>query len=151
MISRLKRDIQGSIATLSYAAQKWTSSYFGFANKCTALCFSQAIVSAAPIAEIIDLNCFYMGLKSDNMAGVSTSLKCVITLAVVFGILYVLISPLPEMDAAFSGKSALSYFVLITQAILGLYFLVLLMRFRPIDWNETAHGDVLELICVRLC
>ena len=85
------------------------------------------------------------------MTGVSTSLKCVITLAVVFGILYVLISPLPEMDAAFSGKSAVTYFILVTQALLGLYFLTLLMRFRPIDWNATAHGDVLKMICVRIC
>jgi hypothetical protein len=85
------------------------------------------------------------------MTGVSTSLKCAITLAVVFGILYVLISPLPEMDAAFSGKSAVSHFILVTQALLGLYFLTLLMRFRPIDWNATAHVDVLKMICVRLC
>lgn len=85
------------------------------------------------------------------MAGVSSSLKCVITLAVVFGILYVLISPLPELDATFSGKTALTYFILVTQALLGLFFLTLLMRFRPIDWNATAHGDVLKLICVRLC
>jgi Na+/citrate or Na+/malate symporter len=85
------------------------------------------------------------------MAGVSTFLKCAITLAVVFGILYVLISPLPEMDADFSGKSAITYFILVTQALLGLYFLTLLMRFRPIDWNATAHGDVLKMICVRLC
>ena len=85
------------------------------------------------------------------MTRVSTPLKRVITLAVVFGILYVLISPLPEMDAAFSGKSALSHFILITQALFGLYFVTLLMRFRPIDWNATAHGDVLKMICVRLC
>ena len=85
------------------------------------------------------------------MTGVSTSLKCAITLAVVVGILYVLISPLPEMDAAFSGKSAVTYSILLTQALLGLYFLTLLMRFRPIDWNATAHGDVLKMICVRLC
>jgi hypothetical protein len=85
------------------------------------------------------------------MTGVSTSLKCVITLAVVFGILYVLISPLPEMDATFSGKSALTHFILVTQALLGLFILTLLMRFRPTDWNASAHGDVLKLICVRLC
>jgi len=82
---------------------------------------------------------------------VSTALKCAITLAVVFGILYVLISPLPEMDAAFSGKSAATHFILVTQALLGLYFLVLLMHFRPINWNSTAYGDVLKMICVRLC
>jgi hypothetical protein len=85
------------------------------------------------------------------MTAVSTSLKCAIALAVVFGILYVLISPLPEMDAAFSGKSAVTHFILVTQALLGLYFLTLLMRFRPVDWNATAHGDVLKMICVRLC
>jgi hypothetical protein len=85
------------------------------------------------------------------MAGVSTALKCAITLAVVFGILYVLISPLPEMDAAFSGKSTISHFILVAQALLGLYFLTLLIRFRPLDWNATAHGDVLKMICVRLC
>jgi len=75
----------------------------------------------------------------------------VIALAVVFGILYVMISPLPEMDAAFSGKSAATNFIFVTQALLGLYFLVLLMHFRPVAWNSTAHGDVLKMICVRLC
>ena len=85
------------------------------------------------------------------MAGVSTPLKSVITLAVVFGILYVLISPLPEMDAAFSGKSALASFILVTQALLGLSFLAVLMHFRPMDSNIPAYGDVLKMICVRLC
>ena len=85
------------------------------------------------------------------MAGVSTSLKCAITLAAVFGILYVLISPLPEMDATFSGKSALTHFILVTQAFLGLFFFAFVMRFRSLDWNATAHGDFLNLICVRLC
>jgi hypothetical protein len=85
------------------------------------------------------------------MADVYTFLKYAITLAVVFGILYVLISPLPEMDAALSGKSTASHFILITQALLGLSFFVLLMRFRPIDRNSTAYGDVLKMSCVRLC
>lgn len=85
------------------------------------------------------------------MRSVSTSLKCVVSLAVVFGIFYVLISPLPEVDATFSGKSALSHFILITHALLGLFFLAFLVRFRPIEWIATAHGDVLKMICVRLC
>jgi hypothetical protein len=85
------------------------------------------------------------------MADVSTFLKYAITLAVVFGILYVLISPLPEMDAAFSGKSAANHFFLVTQALLGFSFLVLLMHFRPMDRNSTAYGNVLKMICVRLC
>ena len=67
--------------------------------------------------------------KSDNMRCVSTSLKCVLTLAVVFGILYVLISPLPEVDATFSGKFALSHFILITHAFLGLFFLTFFSAF----------------------
>lgn len=85
------------------------------------------------------------------MATVSTTLKCVISLAVVFGILYVLISPLPEVDATFSGKSALNFFIFVTHAFLGLFFLTFLVRFRPIDTAGTFHGDVLDLICVRLC
>jgi hypothetical protein len=82
---------------------------------------------------------------------VSTSLKCVISLAVVFGILYVLISPLPEVDATFSGKSAFSYFILVTHALLGLFFFSFLVRFRPLEWIATVHADVLKMICVRLC
>jgi hypothetical protein len=82
---------------------------------------------------------------------VSTSLKCVICLAVVFGILYVLISPLPEVDATFSGKSSFSYFILVTHAFLGLFFFMFLARFRPLEWTAASQTDVLEMICVRLC
>ena len=85
------------------------------------------------------------------MIVVSTSLKCVVSLALVFGILYVLISPLPEVDATFSGKSALSNFILVTHAFLGLFFLTFLVRFSPIAWITHARGDVLNMICVRLC
>jgi len=85
------------------------------------------------------------------MTDVSTSLKCVISLVVVFGILYVLISPLPEVDATFSGKTALSYFILITHSLLGLFFFTFLVRFRPLEWIASAHGNVLKMICVRLC
>lgn len=97
------------------------------------------------------LNCFKQRWKSDNIAPVSSTLKCVISFAVVFGILYVLISPLPEMDAAFSGKSFLSFFFLVTYAFLGLFFFTFLMRFRPTDNATTFHPNVLDLICVRLC
>jgi hypothetical protein len=85
------------------------------------------------------------------MAGVSSTLKYVISLMVVCGILYVLISPLPEVDATFSGKSSLSFFVLVTHAFLGLFFLTFLMHFRPTDSAATHHANVLDLICVRLC
>ncbi|HWF02181.1 MAG TPA: hypothetical protein VHA06_00760 [Candidatus Angelobacter sp.] len=85
------------------------------------------------------------------MAGVSTFLKCIITFAVVFGILYVLISPLPEMDATLSGKSFLSYFVLVTHAFLGLFFFTFLVRLFPVEWIANPRRDVLKMICVRLC
>lgn len=85
------------------------------------------------------------------MADVSISLKCVISLVVVFGILYVLISPLPEVDATFSGKTALSYFILITHSLLGLFFFTFLVRFRPLEWIAYARGNVLNMICERLC
>jgi hypothetical protein len=85
------------------------------------------------------------------MADVSSSLKCVISFAVVCGILYVLISPLPEMDATFSGKSAVSYFFLVTHAFLGLFILSFFVRLCPDDLFAASHGDVLNMICVRLC
>lgn len=85
------------------------------------------------------------------MAAVSAGLKCAISLTLVFGILYVLISPLPEMDAAFSGKSALNFFVLVTHAFLGLFFLAFLVCFRPSNPAAASQCDVLDLICVRLC
>ena len=85
------------------------------------------------------------------MTSVSSTLKYIISLIVVCGILYVLISPLPEVDATFSGKSSLSFFVLVTHAFLGLFFLTLLMHLRPTDSAATHHANVLDLICVRLC
>jgi len=85
------------------------------------------------------------------MSIVSTRLKCVLSFAVVFGILYVLISQLPEMDATYSGKTILSHFILVTHAFLGLFFLTFLVRSRPTEWIANPHGDVLNMICVRLC
>jgi hypothetical protein len=85
------------------------------------------------------------------MANVSSALKCVISLVVVFGILYLLISPLPEVDSTFSKKSALSYFILITHSLLVLFLFTFLVRFRPLEWFAFAHGNVLNMICVRLC
>jgi len=85
------------------------------------------------------------------MAAVSSTLKCLLSLAVMLGILYVLITPLPEVDATFSGKSALSFFILVTYAFLVLFFFPFLVRFRPADTVAFAHVEVIDLICVRLC
>ncbi|HZD94293.1 MAG TPA: hypothetical protein VE133_08570 [Candidatus Sulfotelmatobacter sp.] len=81
----------------------------------------------------------------------SITLKSVISVAVVLGIAYVLISPLPEVDATFSGKSALSFFILVPYAFLALFFFVFLMHSRRTDIAATLQGDVLDLLCVRLC
>lgn len=81
----------------------------------------------------------------------STFLKCFIALLVAIGILYVLISPLPEVDATLSGKSFFSYFVLVTHAFLGLFLLAFLVRLFPVEWIANPRRDVLKMTCVRLC
>jgi hypothetical protein len=79
----------------------------------------------------------------------SAWLKCVISLAVVFGILYVLISPLPEVDATFSGKSALNFFILVPHALL--FSFALFASLRPSGQWFASFIDLLNKICVRLC
>ena len=81
----------------------------------------------------------------------SAWLKCVISLVVIFGILYVLISPLPEVDATFSGKSALSFFILVFHALLDLFLFALFVRLRASGFGTAAFIDLLNKNCVRLC
>ncbi|HKF24093.1 MAG TPA: hypothetical protein VKE93_21150 [Candidatus Angelobacter sp.] len=73
----------------------------------------------------------------------------VLWLLVIYGILYVLISPLPELDATLSGKSVL-VFVLVTYALLGLLILSF-PDIRPSSLYPVAQTDVLDKTCVRLC
>jgi hypothetical protein len=82
---------------------------------------------------------------------VSTSLKLGLTLAVSFGILYVLISPLPEVDAAYSGKSFHSFFLFITCALLGLVLLIAAPYLRPTRASASFLDNILSKNCVRLC
>lgn len=77
-------------------------------------------------------------------------LKRPIWLLVIYGILYVLISPLPELDAQLSGKSILVFFVLVTYALLGLLILSF-PDMRPSSLYPVAQTDVLRKTCVRLC
>ena len=79
----------------------------------------------------------------------STWLKCAISLVVIFGILYVLISPLPEVDATFSGKSALTFFILVIHAYL--FFFALSSSLRLSDPGFASFVDLLNKNCVRLC
>jgi len=73
----------------------------------------------------------------------------VLWLLVIYGILYVLISPLPELDATLSGKSVI-VFVLVTYALLGLLILSF-PDMRPSSMYPVAQTDVLHKTCVRLC
>lgn len=80
----------------------------------------------------------------------SPLLKRVIWLLVIYGILYVLISPLPELDAAFSGKSAVIFFVFIGYALLGVLFPAFAGQ-RPAGLYSSFSDVLLNKICVRLC
>jgi len=79
----------------------------------------------------------------------SPILKRLVWLLVIYGILYVLISPLPELDAAFSGKTAVIFFVFIAYALLELLFPAFAGH-RPAGLYP-LFSDVLNKICVRLC
>ena len=85
------------------------------------------------------------------MSGVTPWMKRAIWLLVIYGILYVLISPLPEMAAALSGRPLL-LFVLPTvcwQMDLLLHFLF--RRAQRFEFRLWGRFNVLEMICLRLC
>jgi len=80
----------------------------------------------------------------------SIGMKRVVSVAVILAVLYVLISPLPEVDATFSGKSILSLFPMAMFGMLSLFLAALL----PHGYSATvpaASFDVLSRICVWLC
>lgn len=84
------------------------------------------------------------------MSGVTPWMKRAIWLLVIYGILYVLISPLPEMAAALSGRSVLIFILPATCTLLDLFLLILAMHFRSTACASRA-SNVLEMICLRLC
>jgi hypothetical protein len=79
----------------------------------------------------------------------SPLLKRVIGLLVIYGILYVLISPLPELDAAFSGKTAVILFVFIGYALVAL--LIPAVASQRYVGPYSSFSDVLNRTCARLC
>ena len=81
---------------------------------------------------------------------ISPWLKRAIWLLVIYGILYVLISPLPELDATLLGKSAIIFLVLVTYALVG-WLLMALAGFRASRMDSSCRTDFLTKICVRLC
>lgn len=82
---------------------------------------------------------------------ISPQLKRAIWLLVIYGILYVLISPLPELDGTLSAKSALIFFALVTYALVGLLSLTSFAGFRPWHTHSFCQTDFLNKICLRLC
>jgi hypothetical protein len=70
---------------------------------------------------------------------------------VIYCILYVLISPLPEDDATLSGTSVMTLFVLVTYTLLGLFIFDLSTALRPSRMHSASQTEVLDKTCVRLC
>lgn len=89
--------------------------------------------------------------KSDTMCRVAVCVKRAIWLLVIYGILYVLIMPIPELGATFSAKSSMATFALITWVLLAFCLLLLSILSRTLDSGSFSASDVLEKLCVRLC
>jgi hypothetical protein len=85
------------------------------------------------------------------MSRVTPWLKSAIWLLVIYGILSMLLSPPPQLSAAFAGKSTLVFFVLVTFALLHLLFSALIFCFQPAGPGFAASDGFLEKICLRLC
>jgi hypothetical protein len=85
------------------------------------------------------------------MSPVTPWIKRAIWLLVIYCIIYLLISPLPEVGAAFSGKSILTFFVLVPYALLHLLLSALLFSVRPAGLEFATSDGFLEKICLRLC
>lgn len=85
------------------------------------------------------------------MSRVAPWIKRAIWLLVIYGILYVLISPLPEMAAALSGRSGLLFIFPATCYFSGLFFMLFFRRFRWCEFRPWGRLNVLEMICLRLC
>lgn len=85
------------------------------------------------------------------MCRVNPWIRRAVWLLVIYGILHLLMSPLPELGAAFSGKSALIFFSFVTYALLELLLLILLVISGATGERICAVINVLDKICVRLC
>ena len=85
------------------------------------------------------------------MCAVTPWMRRAVWLLVIYGMLYLLISPLPELGTALSGKSALISCAFITFALLELLF-ILLSMFRGVSGpGSVAAIDLLDKLCLRLC
>jgi len=82
---------------------------------------------------------------------VAVCVKRAIWLLVIYGILYVLIMPIPELGAAFSAKTTIATLAFITYALLAFCFLLLSVLSRTLDSGSLSASEVLERLCIRLC
>jgi hypothetical protein len=78
-------------------------------------------------------------------------LKSAFLLLVIYGILYLLIFPLPEIGADCLGKAAVDHFIVVTPALFGLLLLVVSLFVMPSGLGYGSAHDVLNKLCVRLC
>ena len=85
------------------------------------------------------------------MCRVAVCVKRAVWLLVIYGILYVLLMPIPELGAAISAKTTIATFALITYALLAFFFLLLSVLSRTLDSGLLSASDVLERLCIRLC
>lgn len=95
--------------------------------------------------------CFEALTKSDTMSAVTPWIKRAVWLLVIYGILHLLISPLPELGAAFSGKSVLGFFSFVTCGLLELFFLTLLTIRGLLRSGLYPPLNVLDMTCLQLC
>lgn len=82
---------------------------------------------------------------------VSPWFKRAIWLLVMYGMLCVLLSPLPVLNATFSGKLSLHYVVPLAYALFALFFLIFVISHRVSQPGFTVSTDVLHKICLQLC
>ena len=108
------------------------------------------VISFTPIFGII-INYCLLPNKSDTMCRVAVCVKRAIWILVIYGIIYVLIMPIPELGAAFAGKTLIATLALIAYALLAFCFLLLSILSRTLDSGSFSASDVLERFCIRLC
>jgi hypothetical protein len=85
------------------------------------------------------------------MSGVTPWIKRGIWLLVIYGILYVLISPLPEMAAALSGRPLLLFVLPTVCWLMDLLLQLFFRRSHLPEFRPWGRLNVLEMICLRLC
>ena len=99
----------------------------------------------------IDSRRFQPHQKWATMSRVTPWIKRAIWLLVIYGILYVLISPLPEMAAALSGRPPLLFVVPIICWLMESLLLLFFSRSHNREFWTWGRLNVLEMICLRLC